>query len=114
MPAPLTRRAFLKLTALFASGAAFARLLPGRAIAAARACLPVWGMEVPTLVPTVVGDDCAPPPTATETPSATATASVTTTATSTASPTATATVTPTVTPPATPTPWRWRLPWVTR
>lgn len=112
MPAQVTRRAFLKLTALLASGAAFARLLPGRASAAARACLPVAGLEVPMSVPFAVGEDCAP--VATETPSATATASATTTATSTASPTATATTTPTVTPSATPTPWRWRLPWVTR
>lgn len=110
MPAPFTRRAFLKLTALLASGAAFARLLPGRALAAARACLPVWGTEVPTLVPTAVGDDCAPPPTATETDMATATSTATVTASPTA--TVTATTTPTATPPAAPTPWRLRFPWV--
>jgi len=106
---PVTRRAFLKLTAVAASAATFARLLPGKAVAAVRACLPVWGMEVPTLVPTVVGDDCAPPP-------ATLTATSSPTASATATPTATPSPTVTATPsaPPSPAPWRSWLPWVTR
>lgn len=103
----ITRRAFLKLTALAAGAAAFARLLPGRAVAAVRACLPVLGTDVPTMIPTVIGDDCAPPPTATDVPTltATATASPTATATVTSTPSATATASPTLTPTAA----RWRL-----
>lgn len=104
----VTRRAFLKLTALLASGAAFTRLLPGRAVAAARACIPVAGTEVPLMVPFVVGDDCAPPPTATATDTPTVTASPTLTATATATPTSTSTAT--ASPTATATRWRVWLP----
>lgn len=116
----VSRRAFLKLTAVAASAAAFARLLPGRALAAARACIPVLGVDVPLAVPFAVGDDCAP--ILTETPGATPTETLTVTGTSspaasaTATPSATSSPTATASPTATSNPWTWRawLPWVTR
>ena len=104
----VTRRAFLKLTALAACAAAIARLLPSRAAAAVHACIPLAGLEVPMMVPFAVGDDCAPPPTLTETATATDTATPTSTATGTATATVTATPPPTGTP--TPTPRRVWLP----
>ncbi len=98
---PVTRRAFLKLTAVAASAVTFARLMPGRAVAAVRACIPFLGMEVPMLVPTVIGGNCDPPITPTLTASATQTATVTPSATVTASSTPTASASPTATPSAT-------------
>lgn len=103
----VTRRAFLKLTLVAGSAAAFVRLLPGRAVAAVKACIPVAGTQIPLAIPTEIGDDCAPPPalTATYTPSATRTPSATATETITVTPSATATATPT----ATVAPPLWRL-----
>ncbi len=128
----LNRRAFLKLSALGAASLVAMRYLGVQARRAARAvvCVVMPGMDVPTLVPTVVGDDCVPFPTLTPTmvasvtytpsvtPSLTATAS-TATATATASPTRTpsptpmSTVIPTPTPtPTTPPTWRTWFPWI--
>lgn len=109
MPTTITRRAFLKLSAACAGAVALARTLPARTAAVVRAvCVPVPGLAVPMMVPFLVGDDCAPPPTAL--PTATRTPTVTATATATVTSTPSATATPTESPTATATAWRLFLP----